>query len=298
MASEQRGLPTGVLRVCATPLGNLEDITLRVLAALREADVIAAEDTRQTQKLLSRYDIHTPLLSYHEHNEAVRAEELIERLRAGATIALVSDAGLPGISDPGAIVVRRAVDEGLKVEVLPGPSAVVTAVVVSGLATERFVFEGFLPRKGKERAARIAELAGEVRTVVLYEAPHRLRKTLSELGRVLQPERRCAVVRELTKKFEEVVRGTLAEVESRFKEVEPRGEICVVIEGATAKTEATGEDAGLNEAERLKAACSLAKDLRAKGKSLKEAARDAAGQFGVTRNEVYQAVVVGERGEE
>lgn len=296
IASTDVGSPgAGALLVCATPLGNLEDVTFRVLTALREADLIAAEDTRQTQKLLARYEIHVPLISYHEHNEVVRAEDLIARLRTGAKIALVSDAGMPGISDPGAVVIRRAVEEGLHVEVLPGPSAVVSALVVSGLPTERFVFEGFLPRKGKERAARLLELAREPRTIVLYEAPHRLRKTLADLSECLRPERRCAVVRELTKRFEEVIRGTLADVEEHFAAKEPRGEICVVVEGAPAgmSTAGDGDTAG-SEAERLEQACVLARQLREEGKPVKEAARTAAMAMGVSRNDVYQAVIKGE----
>jgi 16S rRNA (cytidine1402-2'-O)-methyltransferase len=206
---------------------------------------------------------------------------------------------MPGISDPGAVVIRRAVEEGLHVEVLPGPSAVVSALVVSGLPTERFVFEGFLPRKGKERTARLLELSREPRTIVLYEAPHRLRKTLSDLREGLGPGRRCAVARELTKKFEEVIRGTLADLETHFEVTEPRGEICVVLEGAPSGTSTlVGDDSACGEEERLEQACVLARQLRQQGKPVKEAAKAAAAAKRVSRNDVYQAVIKGENGDE
>jgi 16S rRNA (cytidine1402-2'-O)-methyltransferase len=216
-----------VLAVCATPIGNLEDVTLRVLAELREADVVLAEDTRHTRGLLERHGIRAQLLSYHEHNEAARVAELVPRLVAGERMALVSDAGLPGVSDPGARLVRAALDAGVAVTVLPGPSAVETALVLSGLAGERYAFLGFLPRRSRELDALWEELASWRWQSVAFESPQRLPATLASLARAA-PEREVAVCRELTKRFEEVVRGPAREVAERFAEA-PRGEITLVI---------------------------------------------------------------------
>src|SRR4051812_14293989 len=205
------------LAVCATPIGNLDDVTLRVLAELRAADVVLCEDTRHTRTLLARHDIDAKLVSYHEHNEASRTAELVPRLSAGERIALVSDAGLPGISDPGGRLVRAALDAGVEVTVLPGPSAVETALVASGLVSERYVFLGFLPRRKGELEALWAELAGWRWPVVGFESPQRLPATLRSLAAV-DPAREVAVCRELTKRFEEVVRGSAEEVAARFAE--------------------------------------------------------------------------------
>ena len=215
------------LAVCATPIGNLGDVTARVLDELRAADAILCEDTRHTSVLTRRYEIRTPLVSYHEHNEAARVAELLPRLQGGERIALVSDAGLPGISDPGARLVRAALEAGVPVSVLPGPSAVETALVASGYAAERYQFLGFLPRGEKALAGLWEELAAWPWPVVAFESPQRLPATLRSLA-AAHPAREVAVCRELTKRFEEVVRGTAAELAERFLEP-PRGEITLVL---------------------------------------------------------------------
>jgi len=215
-----------VLAVCATPIGNLDDVTLRVLAELREADVVLAEDTRHTRGLLKRHGIEVKLVSYHEHNEAARAAELLPRLLAGERVALVSDAGLPGVSDPGARLVRAALDAGVPVTVLPGPSAVETALVASGLVSERYAFVGFLPRKAGELAALWDELSTPW-PVVAFESPQRLPASLRSLAE-RTPGREVAVCRELTKRFEEIARGSAAELAARFAEP-PKGEITLVL---------------------------------------------------------------------
>jgi 16S rRNA (cytidine1402-2'-O)-methyltransferase len=215
------------LTVCATPIGNLDDVTLRVLAELRDADVVLAEDTRRTRTLLSRHGVDAQLLSYHAHNEASRVAELLPRLDAGERIALVSDAGLPGISDPGGRLVRAAIDADIAVTVLPGASAVETALVLSGLPFERYSFIGFLPRRAAERDALWAELAAWGWPVVAFESPRRLPVSLRSLA-AADPEREVAVCRELTKRFEEVVRGSAAALAEHFAEP-PRGEITVVL---------------------------------------------------------------------
>lgn len=215
---------SGRLIVCPTPIGNLQDITLRVLAALREADVIACEDTRRTGRLLARYGVDSALVSYHEHNERARADELVARMRAGATVALVSDAGMPLVSDPGLVLVRACVAAGLGVEVLPGPSAALSALVASALPAERWRFVGFLPRKRGELEAVLAV----PETLVAFESPRRLGATLGVLAQ-LDPERPVAVCRELTKLHEEIVRSTAAELAARYADAVPRGEIVLVV---------------------------------------------------------------------
>ena len=230
------------LVVCATPIGNLEDITLRVLSALRDADVVLCEDTRHTRGLLERHGIEARLLSYHEHNEAARTAELLPRLEGGERVALVSDAGMPGISDPGARLVRAALDAGIEVTVLPGPSAVETALVASGLVGERYEFVGFLPRRGKTLGALWETLADRNWPVVAFESPQRLPATLQSLA-ALDPVRPMAVCRELTKRFEEIARGTAAELAERFAEP-PKGEITLVL-GAGAGRRVVDEAAAL-----------------------------------------------------
>jgi 16S rRNA (cytidine1402-2'-O)-methyltransferase len=217
---------SGRLVVCPTPIGNLEDITLRVLAALREADVIAAEDTRHSRALLDRYGVSAPLVSYHEHNEERRAAELVSRMQAGDVVALVSDAGMPLVSDPGYVLVRACVAAGLAVEVLPGPSAALTALVASGLPSDAWRFVGFLPRKRGELRKVLAG-PGEG-TLVAFESPRRVPATLSVLAEV-DPGREVAVCRELTKLHEEVVRGTAAELAARYADAPPRGEVVLVV---------------------------------------------------------------------
>jgi 16S rRNA (cytidine1402-2'-O)-methyltransferase len=216
-----------MLAVCATPIGNLQDVTLRVLDELREADLVLCEDTRHTRVLLERHGIAAKLQSYHEHNEAQRVAELVPRLLAGERIALVSDSGLPGISDPGARLIDAAIDAGVRVSVLPGASAVETALVASGLVAERYQFVGFLPRGEAQLGALWTELAAWPFSVVAFESPQRLPRTLASLARAL-PDRPAAVCRELTKRFEEVVRGTAAELAARFSEP-PKGEIVLVL---------------------------------------------------------------------
>jgi 16S rRNA (cytidine1402-2'-O)-methyltransferase len=216
-----------LLAVCATPIGNLEDVTLRVLRELAEADLVLCEDTRRTKLLLERHGLEAKLLSYHEHNEAERTAQVLPRLEAGERVALTSDAGLPAVNDPGTRLIEAALEAGVQVTVLPGPSAVETALVASGLAGDRYRFVGYLPRTESGRTALWAELAGWPDAVVAFESPRRLPASLRSLA-AASPERHVAVCRELTKRFEEVVRGTAAELAERFSEA-PRGEITVVI---------------------------------------------------------------------
>jgi 16S rRNA (cytidine1402-2'-O)-methyltransferase len=216
---------SGRLVVCPTPIGNLEDVTLRVLSALRDADVVACEDTRRTRVLLDRYGVKARLVSYHEHNERARAAELVERMREGAVVALVSDAGMPLVSDPGYLLVRACVAAGLPVEVLPGPSAAITALVASGLPADEWHFHGFLPRKKGELREVLSSRDG---TLVAFESPRRLPATLALLAE-LEPDREAAVCRELTKAHEEIVRGTAAELAARYADGPPKGEIVLVI---------------------------------------------------------------------
>ncbi len=213
-----------------TPIGNLEDITFRALKVLKEADLILCEDTRTSQVLLKHYDIQKPLRSYHKFNEHRSVGSLLDLLRNGQTIALISDAGTPSISDPGFLIVRECLKENIPIECLPGATALIPALAVSGLPSERFCFEGFLPQK-KGRHTRLQELSMEERTMILYESPFRIAKTLEELAAVLGPDRQVSVSRELTKKFEETIRGTLQEVSTHFKSFTPKGEFVIVVAG-------------------------------------------------------------------
>lgn len=221
----------GILYIVPTPVGNMEDITLRAIRILKEADVILAEDTRTTGLLLKHYDIKNHLQSHHKFNEHAATAGVIERLKAGQTIALVSDAGTPGVSDPGFFLAREAAREGIEVQCLPGATACIPAIVASGLPCDRFCFEGFLPQK-KGRATHLASLVGETRTMIFYESPYRLVKTLTQFAETFGPERQVSVCREISKVHEESVRGTLAEVIAHFNEMPPRGEIVVVLAGA------------------------------------------------------------------
>ena len=221
----------GILYLVATPIGNLDDMTHRAVTTLQTVDLIAAEDTRHTGKLLQHFQISTPQLSYHDHNRLSRIPELVEKLKAGKDIALVSDAGTPGISDPGHELVAACLEQGITVVPIPGATALISALISSGLKTDRFVFEGFLPTKGKERHDRLALIQSEQRTLILYEAPHRLRATLTDLHRTLGGDRRLAAARELTKYHEEFWQGTLDEALAYFADHEPKGEFCLVLAG-------------------------------------------------------------------
>ena len=222
---------TGTLYLCATPIGNLEDITFRVLRTLKEVDLIAAEDTRNSIKLLNHFEIKTPMTSYHEYNKIDKAYQLVDKLREGKNIALITDAGTPGISDPGEDIVRICYEEGIPVTSLPGPAACITALTMSGLPTRRFAFEAFLPKDKKEHQAVLEELKNETRTIIIYEAPHHLVKTLKELSDTLGGERRLTICRELTKRHEEKRQTTFAESLSYYEVNEPRGEYVLIIEG-------------------------------------------------------------------
>jgi 16S rRNA (cytidine1402-2'-O)-methyltransferase len=267
------------LAVCATPIGNLGDVTLRVLDELRAADVVLCEDTRRTRVLLERHGVEAQLLSYHRHNEAARESELVARLRAGERVALVSDAGLPGVNDPGARLIAAAVVAGLPMTVLPGPSAVETSLVASGLVGERYAFVGYMPRRAGELRTLAEELARWAHPVVAFESPRRLPVSLRALAEVM-PARPAAVCRELTKLHEEVARGTLSELAQVFAEP-PRGEVTVVL-GASEEAEAGAEEgAGLVAVAELVAA----------GVGRKQAAEIVARLTGVSRNTLYRATL-------
>ncbi len=269
----------GRLVVCPTPIGNLEDVTLRVLAVLRDADVIACEDTRHSRRLLDRYEIATPLVSYHEHNERSRADDLVARLQGGQTVALVSDAGMPLVSDPGAVLVGACVAAGVRVEVLPGPSAVLVALAVSGLPSERWRFTGFLPRKAGELRTLLQGAASE--TLVAFESPRRVGASLAVLAE-LDPERPVALCRELTKVYEEVVRGTAADLARRYAGAEVKGEVVLVV--GPALTAADGGDGDL-----LPALQAL-RELVAAGAKPRPAAKVVAALTGSSANTLYRAL--------
>jgi 16S rRNA (cytidine1402-2'-O)-methyltransferase len=267
---------SGRLVVCPTPIGNLEDITLRVLSALREADVVACEDTRRTRVLLDRYGVKAKLVSYHEHNEQARSSELVKRMREGAVVALVSDAGMPLVSDPGYVLVRGCVAAGLPVEVLPGPSAAITALVASGLPADEWHFHGFLPRKKGELREVLSHPDG---TLVAFESPRRLPATLALLAEV-DPEREVAVCRELTKAHEEVVRGSAAELASRYESAPPKGEIVLVL--------APAAPAPAGEAD--PSAVQALRQLVDAGAHPRKAATVVAGLTGASANALYRAL--------
>ena len=269
---------SGRLVLVGTPIGNMGDLSPRAAAVLAEADVVACEDTRRTGRLLQLAGVTArQLLTVNDHNEAQRTRDVLGRLDRGETVAVVTDAGMPGISDPGERLVRAAAAAGHPVEVVPGPSAVIAALVSSGLATGRFTFEGFLPRKGSSRAARLAELASEPRTVVLYEAPHRLARTLADLAEACGGERLCALARELTKLHEEVWRGSLDAAIVHCDDVAPRGEYVVVLDGAPPPPDA--DDA------QVRAAMA---HLLASGASRRDAAVEVASRLGVARRRAYE----------
>jgi 16S rRNA (cytidine1402-2'-O)-methyltransferase len=276
----------GVLYVVATPIGNAEDISARAIRLLSEVDLIACEDTRRTSRLLAAHSIRTPTISYFEHNERRRIPEVVARLGSGESIALVTDAGTPAISDPGYRLVRAAIDAGIRVTAVPGPSAIIAALAVAGLPTDRFAFEGFLPSKTGERERVLAQLATEERTLVIYEAARRLPRLLSELIAAFGPDRHLAVVREATKTHEEILRGSLAEMAETFANREALGEVTLVIEGM--KGLRTAIAAAIDESR-------VVDVLREAGLSLKDASAAAAKITGTSRREVYQNAVRRER---
>ena len=266
----------GSLYVVSTPIGNLRDITLRAIDVLRAVDLILAEDTRHSRHLLDHHGIATPMLSYHEHNEARATEAAIARLREGRDVALISDAGTPLVSDPGTRVVRAAAEAGIAVVPIPGPSAVLAALVSSALGSERFTFFGFLARKGREREDALQELSSLRYTSVLYEAPNRVAATLGELGARGAGERRVVVARELTKQFEEIRRGTVAELSAYYESAPPRGEVVIVLEGTTLQPLAEDE---LRSRARL---------MRAAGLSARDVAAALVREGGASRNLAYR----------
>jgi 16S rRNA (cytidine1402-2'-O)-methyltransferase len=266
----------GTLYIVSTPIGNLEDITLRALRVLKDVDLIAAEDTRHTLKLLSHYGISKPLVSYWGEKEKVKAEAVLQRLGFGQSVALVSDAGTPGISDPGSVIIRRALDEGIVVVPVPGPTAFVAALTLSGFPAEEFVFSGFLPARQAQRKKVLLELALEKRTIVLYESPHRLLDSLADMAGIFGV-RRAAAVKEITKVHEEAIRGTVTEVYEQLLNVKIAGEFVLIVEGRRA-----GEG-DLHEDDALREIASLMK----KGLGRKEAVRRVAGQYGLSKKELY-----------
>lgn len=282
MEQHTTSLEEGMLYLCATPIGNLEDITLRVLRVLQEADVIYCEDTRNTLKLLRHFEIAKPLQSYHDHSPEARAQKIADGVRAGRQVALVSDAGMPVISDPGFDLVNLFRRENLPYTVLPGASASLTALVLSGIAADRFLFEGFLPRKKKDLEARLALLDKERATAIIYESPHRLSATLDVFAK-RWPERECAAVREITKRFEETVRGTTVSVRNHFNANAPRGEFVLILGGAV-ETETSAEDA-------FAQGLALAKQLIQDGASTNQAAKEAAQAAGLSKRTIYQALL-------
>ena len=276
----------GTLYLCATPIGNLEDITFRVLRILKEVDVIAAEDTRNSIKLLNHFEIHTPMTSYHEYNKFDKGRELVEQLRAGKNIALITDAGMPGISDPGEELVKMCAEAGITVTVLPGACACVTALTLSGLGTRRFAFEAFLPSDKKERQSVLEELKSETRTMIIYEAPHRLLKTLGELKDTLG-NRRISVCRELTKKHETIFRTDLEAAIRHYEAEAPRGECVLVIEGRNREELEKEKQAAWEE-------MTVAEHValyEQQGIQRKEAMRLAARDRGVSKRDIYQTLL-------
>jgi 16S rRNA (cytidine1402-2'-O)-methyltransferase len=272
----------GRLVLIGTPIGNLGDLAPRAVEALRDADLIAAEDTRRTRGLLTHAGVPAGrrLVAVHEHNERARAAELVEQIRRGATVAVVTDAGMPGVSDPGERLVRVCVDAGVTVEVVPGPSAALAGLTISGLPTQRFAFEGFLPRRGSARRDRLSELAREPRTIVSFESPHHLAETLADLGAACGADRPVVLARELTKLHEEVFRGTLAEAIAHVEARDPRGEYVIVLAGAPPRGEATDTDVGTEVDAALGA-----------GLSAKDAAAQVAARLGISRRRAYDAVL-------
>ncbi|NLM96055.1 MAG: 16S rRNA (cytidine(1402)-2'-O)-methyltransferase [Halanaerobiaceae bacterium] len=283
MAADNEYVQKGTLYVCGTPIGNLEDMTFRAIKVLEGVDLIAAEDTRRTIKLLNYFRINNRIESYHEHNESKKAKGLIKLLKEGKAIALVSDAGMPGISDPGQILIRHAIEEGIEVVPVPGPTAAVSALVVSGLDTGKFVFEGFLARKGRERKEQLERIAAEPRTIIIYESPYRLKESLKELQAYIN-NRKIALVRELTKIHEEKLYGDISSVLSEIGDREIRGEIVIVIEGN--KT-GPADNNILDEMDIL----THVKLYMDQGKSKKEAIKKVAEERAIPKSRVYKEAI-------
>ena len=274
------------LYLCATPIGNMEDITFRAVRVLKEADLIAAEDTRHSIKLLNHFDIHTPMTSYHEFNKVEKAKRLVQMMLEGKQVACITDAGTPGISDPGEELVRQCHEAGIPVTSVPGPAACVAAVTMSGLPTRRFCFEAFLPSDKKEKARILEELKRETRTIVIYEAPHRLVRTLGELLEALG-DRQISICRELTKKHETVFRSTLQQAADYYEQNEPKGECVLVLEGRSAawlemEKEASWQDIPLDQ---------HMERYLSQGMDKKEAMRQVARDRGISRRDVYQMLL-------
>ena len=276
----------GKLFLCATPIGNLEDITLRVLRTLKEADLIAAEDTRNSIRLLNHFEIRTPMTSYHEYNKIEKARTLIEKMQSGMNIALITDAGTPGISDPGEELVRMCYEAGIEVTSLPGPAACVTALTLSGLPTRRFAFEAFLPMEKKERREILGELVNETRTIILYEAPHKLTRTLKDLREVLG-NRRMTLCRELTKKHETAFRTTIDDLIAYYENEKPLGECVLVIEGKS-RREIREEKAASWEEISLEEHMEI---YEKQGLSRKDAMKQVAKDRGISKRDVYQQLI-------
>ena len=274
-------MPYGTLYLCATPIGNLQDITLRVLETLKTVDLVACEDTRKTLQLLNHFEISKPVTSYYEHNKMTKGAVIIQQLKDGKNIALVSDAGMPGISDPGYDLVQQCLAEEIPFTVLPGAVAAITGLVLSGLPTDRFAFEGFIPRQKKERLQYFQNLAQEERTMIFYESPHRLEDTLETMAEVF-PDRTMAAARELTKKFEEIVRGTPSEVLAHFEAEGIRGEFVLLLHGA---------EPALPEERDIDWAVNRAAQLEADGISQKDAIKQAAKEAGLSKRDVYNFIV-------
>lgn len=278
---------TGTLYLCATPIGNLEDITYRVLRTFKEVDLIAAEDTRNSIRLLNHFEIKTPMTSYHEYNKIEKAYQLVAKMREGKNIALITDAGTPGISDPGEDIVRICYEEGIPVTSLPGAAACITALTMSGLPTRRFAFEAFLPKDKKEHQAVLEELKTETRTIIIYEAPHHLVRTLQELSDALGGDRRLTICRELTKRHEEKLQMTLADSLSYYEFNEPRGEYVLIIAGRSREEMKKEEQAGWE-------ALSLEEHMahyESQGIDRKEAMKRVAKDRGVSKRDIYQALL-------
>ncbi|MBA4349045.1 MAG: 16S rRNA (cytidine(1402)-2'-O)-methyltransferase [Thermodesulfovibrio sp.] len=264
----------GKLYIVSTPIGNLEDITLRALRVLKEVDVIAAEDTRHSIKLLNYYGISKPLISYWSEKEKVMTDEIIAKLRSGLSVALISDAGTPGISDPGAVLIKQAIEDGIQIIPVPGVSAVIAALSISGLSTEEFTFIGFLPSKTVQRQKKLQELQFVTRTLVFYEAPHRILETLSDMQEIFS-ERKAVLAKEITKMYEEILRGTMSEILHALKNRTIAGEYVIVVEGRSV--------GGITMDEALKEVKSIMK----KGKGRKEAVKFVAEQYGLSKKELY-----------